>query len=230
MSVVTLANISIFSNNLAYVESLLRVENQPGLLCSVSSFLSSTLFPDAALQRFFQTHPGGSEIARLLIERKALAIARQKYQRREIYESSAFTEMIKQGLVHEQERSYRTTPRETIYVLEQTLSRVQSRQLTIAITAEIVPLVFIVAPEGEVLIDIRTNYSYQMIQGIAVSDAEVTNAFHTEFERMWNGPSTLSDQALICDLIASALDQWRSGRTIDVSGWPEMKKTDVPND
>lgn len=144
--------ITLINDNLIHARSLLSIEKESGLICVASSFISSIYFPPKALQRYFQTHRFGAEITEVLIERQKIACNRHPNQRREIYEATAFTNLISHGLVHTEEISYRSTPAEISHVLTRLLDCINNSIVRIGVTREVLPLIYTLSPTNTILI------------------------------------------------------------------------------
>jgi len=224
--------VKIFTDGLGYVKALYDIEEQAtkGPITFTSSFLSSIYFPKHTIERFYSNSPTDEmESCETLVKRQQIVLDHlNKIPRKEIYEAEVFTKILSQGIVHEQEPSYRVCPselRETLKNILQLLIKYPSFE--IAITSEVLPMVFTLVPPSTVIIDIRINYTYQKIQGQLIEgDEAIFQVFTDEFSRLWESPRTISKKQSIIDLLTKSLDQWDKGENIDLSCWPTMKKTD----
>ncbi len=217
-----------------YVEALLQKERvAAGPLCFASSFISSIYFNEEAIRRFYgASSDDHSSACDTLLKRRSVAISNSAHvQRREIYESAAFTRFLVDGTVHAQDSKYRSRPSEIEAVLRSLLHwAADLGTLQIAVTTEILPVVFAIYSPTETIVDIRTNYLYQRIQGFVIDNAESTAAFEEEFERLWEGALSEMASEDILALIAENLCQWQSNKQIDLSKWPRMRDTDRGTD
>ena len=211
-----------------YVSTLLAIERATsGPICIASSFLSSIYFPPSSLRRFYGgTGDDHSRACDILLTRRDVAIQRRSaVARQELYEVDALRNMMVQGLVHEQESNYRIRPSELQRTLKSLLEWLASAPLEIALTTEVLPLVFTLATPSDVLIDIRANYLYQRIQGIHIhGDPRAFEILSSDFERLWATAAVGSAAAR--DLLARGLTQWQSGQEVDLSDWPRMRTSE----
>jgi hypothetical protein len=217
--------VEVLRTNAEYVAALHKMEldrpEEP--LCSATSFLSSVYFPESALERFFRGEEEGKLMLELLLERQA-HVRKARTQRREIYESQALTNLVISGKPHDQNFDYHVTPgelSETLEVLLETMGR--DDPTLIGVTREVLPLVFQIKG-GDVLVDIRTNYHYQGIQGLLLTgETEALESFLDEFERLWSADETLSDQADLRARLEASLAGWKDAGTLSQARWPTMK-------
>lgn len=221
---------TVIKTPVEYVRTLLEKEERSmGPLCFASSFISSIHFSEDSIRRFYAVYKDEHAAAcAALIQRRALARQRaSRVQRREIYESSAFTKFLANGTVHTQDSAYRSRPSEIENVLTEILRWADElNTLHIAITTEVLPVVFTIYSPTETIVDIRTNYLYQKIQGFRIEDLVVTSAFQEEFERLWNSAVAEIQPSDVIDLLNESLAQWRAGDAIDLSKWPQMRHSD----
>lgn len=229
--------IRLLRNNLDYVAAMCAAEigqDSNTTVTSVSSFLSSVYFADETLMRFFANARNGDQIATHLIERKRFVRHMIKtyptYRRIEMYEVDAITRIVRQGRPHEQERAFHLLPSEIEEVLETILELVSANHgLQVFFTRKVVPLDYIVfgGCSHHVLIDIRTNYDYQTIQGLHVSDElDLATSLRHDADLLRLDANTIGDQTTICDLLQQGIHEWRDGRPDQVTCWPEMLRTD----
>jgi hypothetical protein len=224
--------VTLLTSPTDYVATLAEIERRAGYGSSVlvSSFLSSVYFPTSAITRYYawqRTPPVG--IVDTLLERQAQRHGQiATGVRREIYEARCFIELIEEGLVHEQERSFRLTPSEIRATLGSVLDELQTYpSLEIGVTAEIVPVVFAATAPDHVLVDIRHNYSYQTLQGFLISsDESAYHGFLREFERLWASDTTITRREDVELLILKSLRQWQTGARLDTSHWPSMLRSE----
>lgn len=213
-----------------YVGALLEKEESfGGPLCFASSFISSIYFSEDAIRRFYAGGPGdhGAACATLLRRRQLARLRGDRTARREVYEAAAFTKFLADGTVHVQDSAYRNRPSEIESVVTEILHWVHERQtLRIAVTTEVLPIVFAIYSPADTVVDIRTNYLYQRIQGFEIKSTGATAAFQEEFERLWDEAITQMSTDDVMSLLAANLQQWREGSQIDLSQWPRMRQTD----
>lgn len=217
-----------------YVEALLQKERTAaGPLCFASSFISSIYFSEEAIRRFYgASSDDHSSACNTLLKRRSIAISSSVHiQRREIYESAAFMKFLSEGTVHAQDSKYRSLPSEIETVLRSLLHWATGLgTLQIAVTTEILPVVFAIYSPTETIVDIRTNYLYQRIQGFSIDDAKSTAAFVEEFERLWEGALTEMTSEDVLTLIAENLRQWQNKEPVELLKWPRMRATDHDTD
>ena len=213
-----------------YVDVLLTCEQcSAGPISFASSFVSSNYFSEEAIKRFYSTAAGNlADACNTLLQRRHVArLGATKVARREIYEAAAFTKLLTDGTVHTQDATYRNWPSEIESVLTEILRWSEElRTLRIAITTEVLPAVFAIYSPTVTVIDIRTNYLYQQIQGFEIQDAGATQIFQEEFERLWQDAVGVLSPDDVLSLLSDSLAQWRKGATIDLSRWPRMRYTD----
>jgi len=230
--------IRVLRNNIDYVSALCATEiaQQPqSSVTTVSSFLSSVYFPDDTLRRFFANARDGAQIAQLLIERKQFVKARilsdTQYRRVELYEADAISRLVQQGRPHEQERAFHLLPSEIEDVLNEMLTLISAGDsLSINFTTKVVPLDYCVFSDvrNSVLIDIRSNYDYQTIQGLHVhSEFDFSADLRKEAELMQTDVTTTSNKYAVCAMISNALRSW-CGTDPDIHAptLPKMQKSD----
>lgn len=217
-----------------YVETLLHKEKTAvGPLCFASSFISSIYFSEEAIRQFYMASSDDHLSAcNTLLKRRSIAISNSVHiQRREIYESAAFMKFLSEGTVHAQDSMYRSRPSEIETVLRSLLNwATDLGTLKIAVTTEILPVVFAIYSPAETIVDIRTNYLYQQIQGFSIDDAKSTAAFVEEFERLWEGALAEMTSDDVLTLIAENLSQWQNNESVELSKWPRMRATDRGTD
>lgn len=223
--------IAVINNPADYVRALLEIERTTsGPLLFAASFVSSIYFPEPAIRRFYGDHNADcAGAAGMLIDRQRCAVSRRhSLPRRELYEAQAFTSLLTLGIVHEQETRFRATPTEIKAVLRNIIEWSQAvGHCEIGITTEVLPLVFTLASPDTILIDIRTNYLYQRIQGIELrGEGAAFDAFRTEFDRLWASAITNRSTPSLQTLIETSLKQWEMGHDINIAMWPEMRHTE----
>lgn len=203
---------TIITGPAEYAALLLRMEAAgPASIRFASSFLSSTYFSEKAIRRFYDTpHTRAPDACEALLLRRSLATAPSSSVRRmELYESEAFTSILSQGVVHGQESAYRSRPSEIREVLETVLDRLRApNPLEIAITTEVLPLVFAIYSPATVVIDIRTNYLYQRLQGLLLeNEMDAIAVFTAEFTRLWDEAISTASSTTIIEWLQESLDQ-----------------------
>jgi hypothetical protein len=221
---------SVLTTPQQYVDIMLQREMSTSeSICFASSFISSIYFSEEAIQRYYQMSVGDhSSTCKNLMKRRSIAISNSRtIDRREVYESAAFTKFLSVGTVHAHESGYRSRPTEIEEVLQSILNwSKEINTLKIAITTEVLPTVFTIYSSTETLVDIRTNYLYQGIQGFYINDTSSTIIFMEEFERLWRNAITEMTLEDVLGLINENLNQWRNNDEIDLSKWPGMRDTD----
>lgn len=220
----------VYKDNIDYVLKLRDIEeSNPEKLFSALSFISSTYFAENTIRKYYcKIDQLKAQIAEVLCERKRFRRDLNPSLRiKEIYEVNAFRSIIEQGIVHNQDKLFRISPGEIIYALKEIVTELNKRHtFQLAITKEVLPFIFLLCPPSSVLLDVRTNYEYQQIQGVFIDDLSTYNAFKDEFDRIWRGKNTISDKQTIINLIENSIQDWERGRTVDLSLWPEMIETD----
>jgi hypothetical protein len=216
----------VYKNSKEYVDKLLSIEEaNSNCLFSALSFLSSLYFPDNTIRKFYNKIDNSKlSIADVLLERKR---KRNKniinLERKEIYEITAFTGIIEQGIVHGQDTSFRISPIEIVSTLREITQQLETcPNFEIAITREIMPFVYLLSPPKTVLIDVRSNYEYQQIQGILIEDSSPFETFYSEFQRIWASENTINSKDYIMQLIKDNILEWECGRSINLDKWPKM--------
>lgn len=222
-------SVFVYKQNYEYVSKLLEIEKKsPKIIFSALSFISSVYFPEKTINKFYRKiDPEKEKIGSLLSDRKKIRNkSLRKMARKEIYEASAFTSIIEQGIAHEQDSSFRVFPFEIIDTLKEIQKQLQKYDaFEIAITREVLPFVFLLTPSNTVLLDVRSNYEYQQIQGILIRDKNTYSSFKDEFYRIWLSPNTINSKEYILNLIKDSINDWVSGSSIDLSKWPSMLNT-----
>lgn len=229
--------IKVLQNNVDYVSALHATEiaqQSDSNITTVASFLSSVYFPDETLNRFFANTKNGDQIATLLIERKqfvkSMILSDTPYTRVELYEIDAISRLVRQGRPHEQERSFHLLPSEIEEVLKTMLTLLAAgRKLTICFTRKVVPLDYCVFTNvrQDVLIDIRSNYDYQTIQGLHIhSELDFAAALRQDAELLRLDTTTTADRPTVCAFVSQALLNWQKGSSgYDAIAWPKMLKS-----
>ncbi len=224
-------SVTVYTDSTSFIQALYDLEfaETKGPVRLVSSYLSSVYFPPSFIERYYassSTDPGDS--AKVLIKRQKLALERlSTIPRREIYEAEAFTKLLSQGIVHEQETSFRIRPidlQNTFNNLIHLLGTFPTYE--IAITSQVIPMVYLLTPPDKILIDIRANYTYQKIQGQLIEgETDAYKGYADEFESLWNSPLTISAQDKVRSLLTKSINLWDRGENIDLAFWPTMQKT-----
>jgi hypothetical protein len=223
--------VQILGSSAEQVQAVEAAEKQhiSGDLLMCSSYLSSVYFPDSAIQRYFG-RGGGNEVlvGRRLAERRETWRATLPIGRRELYEAEAFTALIQDGIVHAQEPAFRLRPSEIVDTLTQVVSILDGyAKVQIAITSQVVPIVFVVASDLTV-VDIRANYAYQPIQSILIRGQHAARQFTEAFDTLWHSTDTISDKYQVRSLLASAVSQWSTNGRLSVADWPLMRRSSRP--
>jgi len=218
--------VRVYPSSEKYVDKLLNIENaNPDRLYSALSFLSSLYFPDNTILKFYKKIDDSKlSIADVLLKRKRKRTENIfNLERKEIYEATAFTGIIEQGIVHNQDTSFRISPIEIISTLKEIILQLETCQkFEIAITREIMPFVYLLSPPITVLIDVRSNYEYQQIQGILIEDSSPYEMFYSDFQRIWASENTINSKDYIIQLIKDNILEWEFGRSINLDKWPKM--------
>lgn len=217
--------VDVFATNASYVSAMRELDLEPAVTPTLvaASFISSLHFPASAIRRYFAPHPDGAQIADELLERQRATTWGVQARRRELYEAQALRNLVMMGRPHDQEPSYHVPPSEIRAVLGNLRSHLMTEQgFELAITPEVLPLIF-QCKNTTVLVDIRTNYAYQTIQGLRITDEpDALARFSSEFERLWNAPDTICDQSTVLDLISLSLEDWESTGRLGTGRWPDM--------
>ena len=222
-------SVSVYKKNYEYVSKLLDIEKQsPINIYSALSFISSVYYPDQTINRFYRKIDHEKEkIGSLLCDRKKIRNeSLERMARKEVYEASAFTNIIGQGVAHEQDLSFRVFPFEIIETLKEIHCQLKRYDnFEIAITREVLPFIFLLTPPNTVLLDVRSNYEYQLLQGILIKDMRAYSVVKEEFDRIWSSQDTITSKEHILNLIDNSINDWVKGKSIDLSKWPSMLNT-----
>ncbi len=199
--------IRIFRTMNEFIEHLEKSNQNDVTTLTALSYLPSHLFSKSIVLRYYEMDASTKQAARaaanaLWQRSKNIHTNMRKIQHKEIWEIDAFEEFCKNGVVHRQAPSFRATPKEIIQVLQNTILLLQHLPLyDVALCREVLPFVFIVKVGTQLTIDVRNNFGYQQIQGLAIDDAEIVAEFEREFWRIWNEDTTLSDRNQVISMI-----------------------------
>lgn len=211
--------VTVLASNSSFVRAGYDLQRSSTTVLQALTYLPARLFPRSSIIRYF-----GAVLPTAVETSIAMSVESPLTKDRlTLVEASVLSRLIREGIVHEQEPSFRLTPVEIVTVITSLRNEILSnRNGGWFATPEVLPFTYIVGIPSQVLLDVRMNHSYQQINGILLQDEfESAKQFKEDFDRICAAQETI-DPNTVLKILDKAELYWNGQGPLDTSLLPKM--------